>query len=192
MNKQSYWLIILFCLYLHGFNAQASEITGSISTDPSQNTKPAQDSTSTEPKIIPKKSGGAVPFYLLSNNNIKPPVKTIGSEIKVLGTEHYPDNSLLRDQDQKIYLVAGRYKRTVINLTELKKYRGQTIYNVDTEVLEQYDILKNWQLIKTKGDPKVYVIRNSRKIWIPNMTEFKRYFSGDKILELNQGEINVF
>jgi hypothetical protein len=57
---------------------------------------------------------------------------------KVLGTKLYPDGTLLKATDGKIYVISSGKKVHVISLEELKKYVGHKMYNVSDAVLNQY------------------------------------------------------
>jgi len=63
-------------------------------------------------------------------------------EIKVLGAEFYPDNSLIRGSDMKIYLIENQTKRHIINLEALKQFAGREIFNVDDETINLAGIIK--------------------------------------------------
>ncbi len=57
---------------------------------------------------------------------------------KVLGAKLYPDGTLLRAKDGKIYVIVNGKKVHIISLEELKKYAGHKMYNVSDAVLNQY------------------------------------------------------
>ncbi|MDP2812627.1 MAG: PA14 domain-containing protein [bacterium] len=57
---------------------------------------------------------------------------------KVSGVKEYPDGSLLRSRDMKIYIIENGKKVYISNLEELKKYAGQDIFDVSDEVISQY------------------------------------------------------
>ena len=57
---------------------------------------------------------------------------------QVSGVKEYPDGSLLRSKDMKIYVIKDGHKQYINNLEELKKYAGQDIFDVSDEVINQY------------------------------------------------------
>ncbi len=61
---------------------------------------------------------------------------------QVLGVKRYPNGSLLRAPNKKIYLVTGGKLKLIKTLKELRKYRNKKIYDVGWAVIEQYKIIK--------------------------------------------------
>lgn len=57
---------------------------------------------------------------------------------KVLGTKLYPNGTLLRATDGKIYVIINGYKMHIVSLEDLKKYAGKKIINVSDQILNQY------------------------------------------------------
>lgn len=57
---------------------------------------------------------------------------------KVAGAKIYPDGTLLKTSDGKIYVIINGRKVHIVSLEELKKYAGHKMYVVSDEVLNQY------------------------------------------------------
>jgi hypothetical protein len=182
----------LFCAAPVG----ASEIFGSISTDP--NSQPVQNSGQAEqPAIVPKvltdkDDGSADTPYIVrdtggagANNKSAP---------EILGIKIYPDGALLRSSNQKIYLVRGLFKRHVANLQELSSYRGQKIYSVSEEQLAYYGTRAHLEgeLIRQKGDVKVFEITKSGKHHILNLQELRAHYSGLEIFNIDEEEMATY
>lgn len=104
---------------------------------------------------------------------------------QVLGIKTYSDGSLIRGADKRIYFIVNGMKLPIKTLAELKKYKGQKIYDVSNDVLNAYPtisalpIYTNGQLIRGT-DKKIYVIVNGKKQQIRNLNELKKY-KGQKI-----------
>ncbi|MCU0679649.1 MAG: hypothetical protein MUC28_04370, partial [Planctomycetes bacterium] len=113
------------------------------------------------------------------------------TEIKVLGSTYYPDGSLLRGPDKKIYLIEGKAKKHILNLAELQKYRRKTIFNVTDEELFVYQERAhlNGELIREKGTVKVYAIAQSRRRHILNLEELRQYYFGREIFNIIREEM---
>ncbi len=203
--KNILFISILSLLCVAGANA--SEITGKISTNPNdlqnnqdeqvQEDEPADPSppsqVSEEPDNVP--SGGSAPILFQDTakqskaeqadkkdiNENQDNQNSDGQEnTKVLGISYYPDSSLLRGSDYKIYIIQNQAKKYIASLQELKKYAGQLIYDVSDECLAQYQIKKHLdnELIREKGTREVYVIKNNRKKHILNLEELRARYCG--------------
>ncbi|MBU4512725.1 S8 family serine peptidase, partial [Patescibacteria group bacterium] len=111
---------------------------------------------------------------------------------QILDAEAYGEGSLIRGLDFKIYVLVAKQKKYISNLTELQKYSGQLIYNVSNEVLDQYPDISiasqpaqysDGELIKGP-DQKIYVIKNSQRVYISNLEELQKYV-GKQIHQVN-------
>jgi hypothetical protein len=121
----------------------------------------------------------------------------IDKKIKVLGIEFYPDESLIRGSDARIYLIENQKKGHIINLKVLELFWGREIFNVSDTTLNSYPVgtkifkrnYKNNDLIRGK-DMKIYVIMNGKKKYIFNLKELQNYVGqfiynvGDSVLKL--------
>jgi hypothetical protein len=188
----------LFCAAPVG----ASEIFGSISTDP--NSQPVQDNqapqNSEQPKqpvIVPKvltsedDSSTDAPYIVRDTSEAGANNK---STTEILGIKIYPDGALLRGSNQKIYLVRGLFKRHIANLQELSRYRGQKIYSVSEEQLAYYGTRAHLEgeLVRQKGDVKVFEITKSGKHHILNLQELRANYSGLEIYNISQEEMEIY
>ncbi|MEA3463943.1 MAG: hypothetical protein U9R14_02625, partial [Patescibacteria group bacterium] len=112
-------------------------------------------------------------------------------KIKVLGAEFYPDNSLIRGSDMKIYLIENQIKRHIINLKALERFTGMEIFNTSDEMINLYSTgdkifsrdYKSGDLIRG-SDMKVYIIKNNKKHHIINLKELLKY-AGQWIYNVN-------
>jgi len=200
---------ILFIIIVLLFSAQAagaSEIFGNISTNPSDfpannsDQAPNNDNNST-PTIYDNKDNNLPPAGapLIFQNKSEPAEadnisKKEKEDIKVLGISHYPDNTLLRGSDCKIYIIRGHTKKHVISLKELRKYAGQVIYDVDSKELAKYQTRQylNKDLIREKGTVEVYVIKNSKKKHILNLKELRAGYFGQEIYNISHEEMMLY
>ncbi|MDD4902683.1 MAG: DUF5011 domain-containing protein, partial [Patescibacteria group bacterium] len=57
---------------------------------------------------------------------------------QILGVKIYPDGTLLRGPDMKIYVLINGKKNYISSLKELWQYRGRIIYNVSADVIAAY------------------------------------------------------
>ncbi|MCK4553950.1 hypothetical protein KAU19_03230 [Candidatus Parcubacteria bacterium] len=51
---------------------------------------------------------------------------------------NYGNGDLIRGSDMKVYIIKNNKKHHIINLTGLRKYTGQKIYNISDDALAQY------------------------------------------------------
>ncbi|RLC38033.1 hypothetical protein DRH27_03245 [Candidatus Falkowbacteria bacterium] len=196
-------LFIIIGLLFSVQTAGASEIFGHISTNP--NDYPAKDSgqiSDTGGNVLSGNSGseeeaGAPIIFKRNIVLIDDPKNTESmseKDIKVLGISHYPDNSLVRGPDNKIYVIQGQTKKHVVNLKELQKYSGQPIYFMEDSELDKYQNRQylNGRLIREKGTARVYVVKNSQKKYILNLEELRAYYFGQEIYNISRDEMMLY
>jgi len=106
----------------------------------------------------------------------------------ILGIKVYAEGSLLRDPDQKVYVIIGGKKKRVLNWEgEFKKYRGQKINDTSFETLASYpnvieeNICENCRLLRTP-DWKTYVYMNGKVQPVRSWEELYTKYRG---LEIN-------
>jgi hypothetical protein len=195
-------LFIILLILFNGVNANASEIIGHISTDPASLTNTASTVPAVNPPEVKSddkanssiKSGGSSFIFQ------KPVQANVADEaagknnVKVLGIKYYPDNSLLRGDGHDVYIIKGRVKKLIRNLKELQRYRGRPIYESTDEDLSLYPTRNYFDgdLIRVKGDIKIYVINNGKKQYVKNMEELQKQHFGLKIFNISQEEINLY
>lgn len=121
----------------------------------------------------------------------------VGEGVKVLGAEFYPDNSLIRGSDMKIYLIKNQTKRHITSIKALEKFIGREIFNVADEMINLYPAgekifanYKNGDLIRG-SDMKVYVIKNNKKYCIINLQELQKH-AGQPIFDVDDGIVGSF
>lgn len=92
----------------------------------------------------------------------------------------YPNGSMLRDSEGRIYIITNGFKHHIINSSELWLYRGKKIINVDAWVLAAYDddavvqFYPNGTLLKGSAD-SIFLISGTSKYRIKNLTELAVY-----------------
>jgi hypothetical protein len=199
---------ILFLSLFFAANAHASEIFGTISTNPNQNSSAGQNNQSSPDSIVatkpvitsitPVATGSkelisektAVPVI-----EIQPIAQAEKASVKnVLGIKIYPDGTLLRGPDNKIYLIQEQIKKHIVDLQELAKYRGRPIFSASEEELASYGNRAhiNGELIRQKRDVKVYVIVKGVKKHVLNLQELRAHYAGLEIFNIEQEEMALY
>lgn len=197
---------IIFLSIFFASSASASEIFGKISTDPDQNSSDKQNDQSS-PGSAPNKAAAipATPTATSSKELIKekivppaqiePPVGANKESVKnILGIKIYPDGTLLRGSDHKIYVIHGQAKKYIVDLQELSKYRGRPILSASEEQLSSYGNRAHLdgELIRQRGDVKVYVIVNGAKKHILNLEELRAHYAGLEIFNIEPEEMRLY
>lgn len=168
-------------------SAGASEIFGQISTNPNVPAVSGDNPPVEEPVVKP--AGGAVIFPAQKKPEVRP--EAVQAKPVVLGLKIYPNGSLLRGADRKIYLIQGKFKKHIASLAELKKYRGRAILKATAEelaVLATRGHLDG-ELIRERGEVKVYVITPAGKQHILNLAELRAHYFGREIFNLSHEEM---
>jgi len=199
--KKIILLIILSMLIIPGVSA--SEIFGQISTNPNApagggNNPPAIEPVATVPVIISQTGAVILP---VPNKPADQPGQSQSAEVQpiapkqeVLGLKVYPDGSLLRGADQKIYLIQGQVKKHIISLEELKKYQGRAILKATAEELSGLESREHLdgELIRQRGDVKVYVIKQGLRQHILNLEELRAHYFGREIFNLSREQMGLY
>ena len=206
-------IILVFSLLLFVVcPVNASELTGQISTNPSElpgqgeYLKPPDDPVPL-PSVDPgtgsgSPGGGSVTIFpnpQKQNSDDKEKKKIVKDQeegIKVLGISHepYQDGTLLRAKDKKIYVILGQVKKYIASLDELKKYAGQIIYDVTDAELAKYQERQhlNGDLIREQGRDKIYVIENGKKKHIISLEELRARYFGQEIFNVSSTEMKFY
>jgi len=174
--------------------ALASEITGFISTNPNTLISTGSESVISDQGDVKSKEVEAQPSNGLLMILLSQSQKKNLDKVKVLGLNTYPDKTLLRGSRGRIYIIRGTVKKHILNLEELRKYQGQTIYDVTDEELSQYpDRLHiDNELIRTKGTQKVYVIRQGKRQPVLNLEELHRHYFKQEIFNISPEEMGQY
>ena len=180
----------------------ASELTGQISTNPSELPEPGEDPVlpSDDPIPPPNDSGGnggsssrGASLIIDKRHKQDDPYQ---EEIKVLGIsrEIYPDGTLFRGRDKKIYIIEGQVKKHIASLAELKKYAGQIIYKITDAELAAYQKRKhlNNDLIREQGREEVYIIKNNKRRHILSLEELRTHYFGQEIFNVSSMEMKLY
>src|SRR3989338_9697910 len=106
-------LLIIILLMLFAADAEASEILGTISTNPNAPSGRGNDQPIETPEPEVKTSRGAVilPIAKQPENKAEDKQAFIPKKV-VLGEKIYPDGTLLRGADHKIYLIQRSEEHT--------------------------------------------------------------------------------
>lgn len=189
---------IFILLLLNIAPAFASEITGKISTDPNNpgghNAAPVDNQESQQSGRMNEERGGGSALILQNRKSVQVNPEDSAGEIKVLGIGYYPDGSLLRGPDKKIYLIKNGYRKYISNLQELKKYAGREIIDAGNTDLNQYLDRPHLdgELIGQIGDAKVYVIDNGAIRHIKSLGELRAHYFGLEIFNLKPEEMKLY
>jgi len=197
-------LLTISLLFILARPAGASEITGRISTNPQalplpNNPPPGEEiklpsSQSSTPPAEEKKSAVKIPAK--PNSVSKKIADSAGRQItgRVLGEKKYPDMTLVRSRDKKIYLIEGRTKKPVADLKNLEKYRGRKIYDLVDEQLAAYETRghPNKELIREKETHRIYVIAGGVRRHIRSLEELRKNYFGLEIFNISQEEMALY
>jgi len=198
---------IIFYLIIFAFinidSAGASEIFGRISTNPKEllvfpkpeagNQNIASQTPAVQGVFAPPVSGAAPASVFLPRKS-QPGLKNEDNEIKVLGAKYYPDYSLLRKSDKKIFIIEGRFKKRILNLQELKKYRSQVILDVSIQDFSQYQECPylSGELVRVKGQTRIYYLEKEGRRAIRGLSELRSGFAGKAIRSISKEELKVY
>jgi hypothetical protein len=164
--------------------------------------------------------GGGIPLHLLTQmsqptgflpiteaaNNNNSATSEGQKNGQVLGEKTFGDGILIRGADKKIYVIADGKKYRIPNLTELRKFAGRPIIDVEDGVLALYPsgegqapakvaeiktilAVVEKRLIRGK-DGKIFVIENGKRRHIKSLDELRRNFSGRPIKNVGDAELN--
>lgn len=196
MKKIIFSLLIFICI--NPLGAQAAEIFGKISTNPADMpdiSAPISEKQNQAPDTadIKKTAVLALPILPVKNNENASAGDT-DETIKVLGVKYFPEHSLLRGPDKKIYLLEGNVKKYIANLAELKKYQGKIIFSASAEDLSRYQTRAhlNKDLIREKGTVKVYAIKDGKRKHILNLEELFLVYFGQEIFNITSAEMALY
>ncbi len=116
----------------------------------------------------------------------------------VLGAKEYPQGSLIRGSDKKIYVIIGLSRKHIASLSELReKYLGKEILNVNDEEITLYPLIAqdkkypNGQLIRG-SDKKVYVLESPKKRHIKSLEELTAAYFGKPIIDISDSELDEY
>ena len=191
-------LVLIFVILFFFVNAaDASEIFGRISTDP----RAVSDGSNNGANGSGSDSDGTFvnnSAVILKNRTIAKNAATstpaAKAGIKVLGSAYYPNGTLLRGPDKRIYRIEGDVKKYIANLNELAKFRGQAIIDVASDELAPYKTrgYVNGELIREKRTVKVYVIKEGRRRHVLNLDELRKYYFGLEIYNISREEMALY
>lgn len=194
-------IIIIIMLFFGLFDcslAQASEIFGKISTDPKNIPIPPSvppvsvlNEPKTQERDNPASGSQSAAGIFFPKQNV---VNNVDANVKVLGIKYYPDYTLLRGSNKRIYIIEGLVKKHIINLDELRKYQGQKIFDVSDADLSLYQTRSylNGNLIREKMTGKIYVLENQVKKRIFSLSDLRKNYFGQPIFDLDYQELGLY
>ena len=200
--KKILFIIIAFLLCFSG--TSASEIFGKISTNPSDfpvnNSDQAQNNDNNPLPPADDDNNNNLPAagapMIFQNKSGQDEADNISKkeDVKVLGISHYPNKTLIRGRDHRIYIIEDQTKKYIPNLKELRKYTGQVIHDVDSKKLAEYQTRQhlNGDLIREKGTVRVYIIKNSQKKHILSLEELRADYFGQEIYNIRHEEMELY
>jgi hypothetical protein len=188
------FLIALGLLIICSAPACASELLGKISTDP---TALISDVVATAPVIT--NTAGMAPSSKTATIESAPgesaevagrkiaeaPAK-VEKAVKVLGQKIFADNSLVKDEQGRIWLIQGKLKKPIHDLAELAKYHGRPLRSAKAGDLSPYQAREHLagDLIRQKNSVKVYALKKEGKRHVLNLAELARDYFGLTIYNL--------
>ena len=206
MRMKNFIIFIIFLL-LPFAQLSASEIFGNISTNPQtmnneesnspnpkENEEDGQEETEEENKSSEINFSGSGSVLLVNQEDKKEENKESEEEVVTLGISAYVDGTLLRGEDNKIYLISKEFKIYISSMEKLKEYSGQVIYNVGDEELANYKDKKYFisDLIREQGDVKVFAITDSGLKHILNLEKLRSNYFGLEIFNLSREEMDLY
>lgn len=193
---------------------QASELLGKISTDPAalvggitstvpSASLPAGSASAGDDIACGTLGFGRCPALAApvakKNEAVATPKGTAapaaaGKKIGVLGRKVFADNSLVRDEHGRIWLIQGTAKKPIRNLVELAKYRGLALNQAKTDELRQLQTREHLagELIRRKNDVKIFALKKEGKHHVLNLAELARDYFGLTIYNLEQEEMQLY
>jgi hypothetical protein len=198
-------VIIYIILILSPLNVLArSEITGYISTDPSrpgEDINQDDDSNDSPETTVPAQPNGGSSLVFLNNKEKKSELiseeEIVNSNIEnpiVLGFDRLPENTLVRDESGRVYIIKGERKIVIWDLVELWQYRGEPILDLPDSELSTYPTRRFFdnKLIRENNNDKIFVIRNGRKQPVKSLQELADKFFGQKIYNVGKEEFVLY
>ncbi len=122
---------------------------------------------------------------------------------KVLGTKVFPNGTLVRAEDYRVYVIENGYKRYLPTLEDIRAFKGKKIQNVTYTDLAQYetysvDTTRHNNLKVGEGslvrDSKgnIFVIRNGQRHYIPGYAEVFERYANVPVVSVNDDVLNRF
>ncbi len=201
-------VIILISVFLPVSVLARSEITGYISTDPA---RPAEridagaqdnngmDDTSRAEDRGPVSGGGGAGILFAereksAGQNPERENAAAGSRPVVLGYDRLPGNTLVRDENGRIYVIMDAIKKVIWNLNELRQYRGEPILDLPDSELAEYPTRRFYDhaLVRRIGDEKVYAVAMGVKKHVKSLAELSRDYFLEEIHNIMAEEFSLY
>lgn len=118
-------------------------------------------------------------------------------------TKFFPDGSLIRGPDHRIYLIINGMKKYLRTLSELKNNAGKPIINIDTETLDSIQDFNgsikinfsisygDGNLLRSVTTKRIYLIGGGHKKYISSISELKK-FSSVPIYNVTDEELDIY
>lgn len=111
----------------------------------------------------------------------------------------YKNGYLLRDATtKKIYVLYNNKLKHILNLTELRKYRGRKVYDVSPAEINAYPITTvdpfsstvvsyaDGMLVRDSNTKRIYVVSHGQLVYIPTLQELRKY-RGKRTINVTSG-----
>lgn len=163
-----FFMRILFWLFLFIsiFNiSEASEIAGSISTNPKE-----------------------------VNNIYRRVELTAKDAVGALRVKKFPDGSLVRLNGQRVYLLYAGLKKWIRNPNDLRLFKRQVIFPATSQDLAEYVECGciNGELVKTNTQKDIFILKKGKKLRIKNLKELTEKYPKQKIFTISFAEMSLF
>lgn len=122
---------------------------------------------------------------------------------KVLGTKVFPNGTLVRAEDYRVYVIENGYKRYLPTLEDMRAFKGKKIQNVTYTDLAQYETFAvdtdrhnnlkvgEGSLVRdSKGN--IFVIRNGQRHYIPGYAEVFERYANVPVVSVSDDVLNRF
>jgi len=112
---------------------------------------------------------------------------------QVLGVKIYPNGTLVRTPDMKVYVIVNSVAHYVTSPSQLQAYRGRTIFSVSYDALAQYSqpapkvlgvkIYANGSLLRSP-DMKIFLVVSGQLQYVNSLQQLQ-LFAGRKINDVS-------
>ena len=138
----------------------------------------------------PTQSSGGFLFITKETKN----ASNIIDEPIVLGFDRLPENTLVRDESGRIYIIKGEIKKVIWDLTELWQYKNQPILDLSDSELSEYSTRRFFdnKLIRENNTNKILALRNGKKQHVKSLAELHNKFFGQKIYNVGKEEFILY
>jgi hypothetical protein len=120
---------------------------------------------------------------------------TSSGAVKTVKKALYPEGTLVRGPDRRIYMIINGARKYMSSLGELKAQAGKPIINIDAITMAAIPLYKGQTVVQARfdfgdgnllrsADNRVYLIGSGKKQYISSITELKKY-AGTPIINVS-------